>query len=144
MNAMAQPSGATTRPSAIGAPAYTQSFPREGESAALARRLVTAALDTWHLPELADIATLVVTELVANAVNHARGSTIRVTVTRVTDRVVRIAVVDKDRNEPQMRAAGPDDERGRGLAIVDAMSARWGVDLLRWGKRVWADVEGER
>lgn len=128
----------------VGAPAYTETLPREGESAGRARHLVAASLETWHLTELADSAVLVVSELVTNAVQHSRFTSIRVTVTRVTERTVRVAVVDKDRTTlPELRAVGPDAECGRGLAVVDAVALRWGVDPLRWGKRIWADLELE-
>ncbi|MFD4314958.1 ATP-binding protein [Streptomyces sp. NPDC058548] len=118
-----------------------RSLPRSPESAAVARRLVRRALATWSLPDLVEGAVLVVTELVANAAVHARGATIQVTVARVAIGQVRVAVIDLDRTEPALRLAADDDERGRGLALVEAVSARWGVDPLRWGKRVWADLE---
>lgn len=127
-------------PSGTSAPACSESLPRLPESAAAARRMVRTALDVWHLPMLVDGASLVVTELVANAVDHARGSCIRVTVTRTGETGVRIAVVDKDRKRPDLRPATPDDERGRGLWLVDAVSEVWGVDPLPWGKRVWAEL----
>ncbi len=84
-----------------------------------------------------------VSELVTNAVEHARGDAIRVTITRLAAGAVRIGVIDKDRGEPSPRSAGPRDEDGRGLAIVAALTVRWGVDRMRWGKRVWADVTEE-
>jgi hypothetical protein len=112
-----------TRPSSAGAPAYSETFPREPGSAVLARLLVTAALDTWHLPELADRAELVVTELVANAADHARGSSIRVIVTRLAACRLRAAVVDEDPTKPQLRAAGSTDEHGRGPTASQAR--RW-------------------
>lgn len=128
-------------PSSAGAPICSESLPRHPASAGVARRMVRAALDAWHLPALVDEATLVVTELVANAADHARGSSIRVTVTRTGRSRVRIAVVDKDRRHPEIRPATSDDERGRGLRLVDAVSEVWGVDPLRWGKRVWAELD---
>ncbi|OMI33556.1 regulatory protein [Streptomyces sparsogenes DSM 40356] len=130
-------------PSAVGAPAYTHVFPREVESAALARQLVRTVLETWHLPQLVDDAMHVVSELVANAVDHARGGHIRFTVTRTDDRRVRLAVVDKSHAEPVLRTVSPSEEHGRGLVIVDALSLKWGIDPLPWGKRTWADLELE-
>ncbi|MBU3867022.1 ATP-binding protein [Streptomyces sp. 4503] len=132
---------ATARPSAVGAPAYSQVLPREPEAAALARRMVRTVLDTWHLPQLADDAALVTSELVANAVDHARGRCMRLTVTRAGEYRVRLAVIDKSHDEPVRKAPIPSEERGRGLAVVDAFSAAWGVDPLPWGKRVWSELE---
>ncbi|WP_245737966.1 ATP-binding protein [Streptomyces sparsogenes] len=113
------------------------------ESAALARQLVRTVLETWHLPQLVDDAMHVVSELVANAVDHARGGHIRFTVTRTDDRRVRLAVVDKSHAEPVLRTVSPSEEHGRGLVIVDALSLKWGIDPLPWGKRTWADLELE-
>lgn len=131
----------TAIPFDVDAFVFSESLPRKPESAAVARRRVRTVLGGWHLPELSDCAVLIVTELVANAAEHARGSYVRVTVTRTGEHRVRVAVVDKDHNQPRPRLATVDDERGRGLQLVDALSDVWGVDPLPWGKRVWADVE---
>ncbi|MDP5309397.1 ATP-binding protein [Streptomyces poriferorum] len=124
-------------------------MPRVRESAAVARGMVRAALDSWRLACLVDSVTLIVTELVANAAQHARvsethlhGGTIRVTVSRIEPDRVRVAVVDLDTTELILGVAVTDDEEhGRGLALVDALSVKWGVDALGWGKRVWAEVD---
>ena len=50
------------------------------------------------------------------------------------------AVVDMERKHPRLVIAGTEDEGGRGLRLVAGISQRWGVDTLRSGKRVWADV----
>ncbi|MEU0991472.1 ATP-binding protein [Streptomyces sp. NPDC005953] len=142
--------GATTDPpviwsAAVGRSAYAQSLRRAPESVRAARRLVSAALRAWGLEELEDTAWVVVSELMSNAVVHARLRTVRVTVTLLDEGVVRVAVVDRSRQVPRVKAADVDDESGRGLAMVAALSCgRWGVDPLRWGKRVWADLEAER
>ncbi|HWU08102.1 MAG TPA: ATP-binding protein [Streptomyces sp.] len=130
-------------------PVSSWSMPRVPESAGLARCLVREALGSWELPGLVDGVTLVVTELVANAAEHARppeghvhGGTIRVTVSLVEPDRVRVAVVDLDRTEPVLGVpAADDEERGRGLALVAALSVSWGVEPLGWGKRVWAELE---
>lgn len=122
-------------------PLFAVNMERIPESAGLARRLVIEALDAWHLQQLADAAALVLSELVSNAVNHASGDGMRVSVSRINDRRVRLAVIDRDRKRPQVRAPGPDAEGGRGLLLVSLTSADWDVDLLPGGKRVWADIE---
>ncbi|MFJ6659651.1 ATP-binding protein [Streptomyces sp. NPDC091377] len=129
----------------IGRPAYSRNLPRIPESASKARSMVTTAVLTWGLKELVDPARLVVTELVANAANHARMDTILVTATLRAPDAVRISVVDRSRTMPQRRNAADDDEQGRGLELIDALSGGlWGVDALLWGKRVWADLEAPR
>ncbi|MFD7052129.1 ATP-binding protein [Streptomyces mirabilis] len=130
-----------TLETADGAPAVTESLPRMAASASMARDMVCQAVETWGLAGLGDSATLLVTELVANAVMHARGNVIRVTVTRVAQRRVRVAVVDRAPVSELPRPSDPLAEGGRGLFLVEAVSAGWGVDDLGWGKRVWADLQ---
>jgi anti-sigma regulatory factor (Ser/Thr protein kinase) len=123
-----------------GLPTFTRMLPRAKESAPLARRLVTELLSQWELLELVDDAALVLDELVANAADHARGASIRITITRRDHTVVRLAVADLEHKRPRIADAGPDDEGGRGMYLVAGLSRRWGVDPLSSGKRVWADV----
>jgi len=118
-------------------------LPREARSAGAARRLVTAALTGWRLTELVDPAVLVVTELVSNSVRHAAGESIRVTVARPAQDRARVSVIDFSVARPCLWAADPDEERGRGLELVDCLADAWGVDPLPpVGKRVWADLAG--
>lgn len=70
----------TARPS--GHPGYTETLPCTAQSAATARRLVRTALAVWGIEHGADAATLIVSELVANAVDHTDCRVIRITVTR--------------------------------------------------------------
>ncbi|MGW7657899.1 ATP-binding protein [Streptomyces asiaticus] len=133
----------TTTALSSGHPGYTETLPCTAPSAATARRLVRTALAVWGIEHCADAATLIVSELVANAVDHTDCRAIRVTVTRPAPDVVRIAVVDKCRTLPVPRTAGADDEHGRGLAVVEACTWRWGADRLPWGKRVWGELRCE-
>ncbi|WNI19947.1 ATP-binding protein [Actinacidiphila sp. ITFR-21] len=125
----------------LGRPAFRLPMRRDPASASAARRLVAAALSTWGLPQLAETSALVVSELVGNAVAHARhGRLILVTVTRVGPLRVRVAVVDRSHIRPAVRETGPVDEGGRGLLLIASVSATWGTDPLPWGKRVWAEI----
>ncbi|MEW1720695.1 ATP-binding protein [Streptomyces sp. NPDC093109] len=122
-------------------PAYTETLPRTPESAPAARRLVNLALDVWGMGDVRDSAELVISELLTNAVLHARRESVRVTVTRLSGERVRVAVVDLSRKRPRHRPADSAEESGRGLEIVDVLSGgRWGVDPMAWGKRVWAEL----
>lgn len=79
----------------------------------------------------------------ANAAKHTRGHLIRVTVSRPADDVFRTEVVDRSKMLPQRRKRDLYDERGRGLALVDSLSERWGTDLLPFGKRVWGVLKSQ-
>ncbi|WP_329378350.1 ATP-binding protein [Streptomyces sp. NBC_01716] len=123
-----------------GALFFGETLPRITEAAQVARLLVDHASRNWRLDVLAEDAKLVVSELVANAVHHGQGESIRVAITRQDERSIHVAVIDTCRAEPTPRETGPTEEAGRGLTIVDAVSERWGWDPLPWGKRVWAEL----
>jgi hypothetical protein len=59
---------------------------------------------------------------------------------------VLVQVWDGDHHMPERRAAAPDDESGRGLLLVETLSAEWGAYVLEGatGKITWALVAGER
>ncbi|UWW95604.1 ATP-binding protein [Streptomyces murinus] len=131
----------TMRVRPTGHPGYSETLPRDPESAATARRLVRVALSAWGLDDLTDDAVLIVSELVANAVRHARRRSIRVMVERTAPRTVRVAVADFSRALPVPCTPKNDEEGGRGLALIAALAANWGADERRWGKVVWADLD---
>ncbi|MFD8379810.1 ATP-binding protein [Streptomyces sp. NPDC059679] len=96
---------------------------RVPESAEAARKLVRAALAAWGQEDLIDDAALVISELVSNAVNHARLESIRVVVTRPSENFIRLGVVDRSRSVPLMRTdSNGDNTRGRGLLLVEALT----------------------
>ncbi|MFI8349286.1 ATP-binding protein [Streptomyces sp. NPDC085596] len=122
----------TTRARETGHPGYSETLPRRRESAAVARRLVRVALAAWGLTDLTEDGALIVSELVANAVRHARRESIRVVVERITPGTVRVAVADFSRALPEPCTPKSDDEDGRGLALIAALSTNW-VDGVRNG-----------
>jgi anti-sigma regulatory factor (Ser/Thr protein kinase) len=83
---------------------------------------------------------LLLSELVTNAVRHARvplGREIEVCCA-LRDGQLRIEVADASDDQPQKRLAAEDDERGRGLLLVDSFAAKWGVSPRDGvGKLVW-------
>lgn len=120
---------------------YSVDLPRTAASARLARLLVSSAHQAWALEDLEYPASLVMSELVANAVQHAGLSRITVTVMRRGPLTVRVAVADRSPTLPRLCQASAGDEQGRGLAIVNALcDGQWGVEPLPCGKRVWADL----
>ncbi|MFF5690561.1 ATP-binding protein [Streptomyces albidoflavus] len=132
----------TTRVRPTGPPGYSETLALEPESAVLARRLVRTSCCAWGLHTLAADGAVIITELVANSVRHARRESIRVTVERPGECRVRLGVVDFSKARPVRGTAGPEDEAGRGLVLVEALAAEWGTELLPWGKRVWAELGG--
>lgn len=112
----------------------------EGGSCARARQVVRDAASSWGLSEdLADDAQLVVTELVSNGIDHGEGL-ITLTVSRKTSGML-VEVHDESRKQPQVRPVDPSSARGRGMQLVQALSARWGTAPDRHGKVVWAELE---
>lgn len=88
---------------------------------------------------------LCVTELVGNVVRHVgEGTPVRVRVARmdgVRGGRIRVEVTDPDpRALPVLLCATGDDESGRGLALLDAVALRWGVEQGAAGKTVWCEV----
>ncbi|MFI0898893.1 ATP-binding protein [Streptomyces sp. NPDC020983] len=111
-----------------------------------ARRMLRETLGRWELADLADDCVLVLSELLANAVQHADSPdrTVGTCFRRLpgTDGV-RIEVLDADGGRlPQVPdPAGGEDVRGRGLLLVGACTGeRWGVVLGAAGKSVWGEV----
>ncbi|MFL4905206.1 ATP-binding protein [Streptomyces sp. MMS24-I2-30] len=136
-----------TRPRPNGHPGYSETHPRAERTAPLARRLVGTACAAWGLAdEVTRSATLVMAELVSNAIRHARGPTIRIIIDRPSDEWVCLAVVDRAPHRlPELLAPSAEEQSGRGLLLIEALSDRWGYDRLGpasrpWGKRCWAEL----
>lgn len=115
---------------------------RHPRCVALARAESRKLLAHWDLAIVTDDALLVLSELLTNAVRHARVSRGREIETRFSrePRGVRIEVHDAAQNWPQPRM--PDDCGGRGLTIVAELAACWGTEVRDGGigKAVWAVV----
>jgi anti-sigma regulatory factor (Ser/Thr protein kinase) len=104
-----------------------------------ARRFVEEALRGWgHGDTVIDDARLLLSELVTNAVTHAR-SPVSVTL-RARGSALRLAVRDESPAEPTPRPVAPEADAGRGLQIVAALAKEWGVLATRGGKTVWAEL----
>lgn len=104
-----------------------------------ARAFVTETLGTWGLQRLTDIAQLLTSELVTNAVRHARSEDVDVTM-RHQDEAVRVEVHDTSSEHPVPKDVSPEAESGRGLHLVAALSKSWGVKPAESGKAVWFEL----
>jgi CheY-like chemotaxis protein len=108
-------------------------------SARAARAFASAALEDWDVDDIADDVLLVVTELVNNAVTHARTPCeLRLSISPVT---LRIEVLDGGPGTPDPLPPSPTRNHGRGLHLVDALTAAWGFEPIETGgKMVWAEL----
>ncbi|MDQ0809285.1 anti-sigma regulatory factor (Ser/Thr protein kinase)/PAS domain-containing protein [Streptomyces sp. B3I7] len=112
---------------------------RVPEAVRHARRYTRRVLRTWGLTEEADTALLVVSELVTNALVHTDGP-VRLDLTLVNHRL-RIAVADSSPRTPiKPTGLGWEATGGRGILLVEAMSAAWGSVPASGGKQVWAEL----
>jgi anti-sigma regulatory factor (Ser/Thr protein kinase) len=115
----------------------------EPASAALVRRSIAADLHVRHVAqERIDDVILVASELVSNAVIHARpppDAELDVAWEVEPDAVV-VRVLDGSPELPRGRTTNETDTRGRGLFIVAMLARDWGVRRTDHGKQVWARV----
>ncbi|MEV7414866.1 ATP-binding protein [Streptomyces sp. NPDC089919] len=118
---------------------------REPRSVPRARAELRSTLTTWQLSALEDAATLLLSELVTNAVRHAVAPGDRHLETRFTrlPAGIRIEVHDACPAHPQAQPLVPEptQDAGRGLFIVSSLADRWAVATREGvGKRVWAEL----
>jgi anti-sigma regulatory factor (Ser/Thr protein kinase) len=92
-------------------------------------------LGRWACGELLDVVNLLVSELVTNAVVHG-GSEAEVSVV-LTPTALRVEVGDHDEHVPTVNQAADWATSGRGLALVDTMARRWGIEPVPGGKVIW-------
>ena len=102
------------------------------------RRLRTLLAARGVRAEAVDDTLLVVEELVANALDHAR-SPFDVVV-RLADGILHVGVRDRSTGVPRVRPFDPHAARGRGLQLVANLSKRWGCERHAEGKTVWAEL----
>ncbi len=120
-------------------------LPHIPEGLAAVRRHAAHALQQWHIsPDLADDALLVVSELITNAVVHARPPA-SLCLSREGGQAacaIRIEVTDAGPAQRPHRNDGHQqpDEGGRGSTIVATLSARSGTTACQGGITRWAEI----
>jgi anti-sigma regulatory factor (Ser/Thr protein kinase) len=113
-------------------------------SARMARSYIRAALDYHDLDDYAEDIETVASELVSNAIVHAGAPRFGLELLRLMDSgAVAIIVTDPCPRPPAMHHPSQDGEHGRGLVVVEALSARWGWTRHDPGKAVFAIFAGE-
>jgi anti-sigma regulatory factor (Ser/Thr protein kinase) len=122
-------------------------FNADESAAAQARHFVTQWLQCWELAALADVAALLTSELVTNAVIHARSGP--VVVLTVADGIIEVGVTDNDRQLPPVpspnaktieashKLPNATATGGRGLYLVNTLAHESGTVTLAAGKQVW-------
>ncbi|MFD3571762.1 ATP-binding protein [Streptomyces sp. NPDC058671] len=120
---------------------YRMGFTVGEHSAGHMRRILRVFLARWDLDRLSDSGTLALTELVANVVRHVPERRCTVLILR-EPHGLRVEVADAVPGPVIAKLAGPLDESGRGLALVEATTDRWGVEETAEGKTVWFECDG--
>lgn len=105
-----------------------------------ARELAAQACWEWDLPEAATSAQVLASELVTNAVRHAR-TTISFAV-MLGSAQLRLSARDWDPRPVRLLPPSDNEHRGRGLLVVDTIAKSWGQVSLDHGKVVWAVLAG--
>jgi anti-sigma regulatory factor (Ser/Thr protein kinase) len=122
-------------------------LPSTPEAVPIARFQIRAVLGFHGLGEYADDAAAITSELVTNAIQHVRSDrteTIGITLSRTRDpEAVTLIVSDSSPDGPATPEAPADGEHGRGLRIVEALSAHWGWRPEEGGKAIFATLAKE-
>lgn len=112
-------------------------LPHSDRAPRMARAFVAESLQQWHLDNLIESASLVVSEVVTNAVIHAR-SDADLLIERMPT-ALRISVTDRGSGLVSQPGTSVSDG-GRGLLIVQQLSTSWGAEPTGDGNRVWAEL----
>ncbi|BBC31986.1 hypothetical protein SGFS_032800 [Streptomyces graminofaciens] len=106
-----------------------------------ARRALRELLRQWGRPGRSEIAELLTSELVTNALIHTDHDAV-LTAT-VSPRGLHVEVRDFVGRRPRPRVSNADDAtHGRGLLLVQSLADAWGVRAHGVGKSVWFDLDG--
>lgn len=131
------------RPAPLPMPHGFRVAPRHGAVSAARRRIVTV-IHSWRVPlseeTLRDV-ELMSSEVITNAVVHSEATC--AVVVRWTGRRVRVEVTDTGSGQPVVSTGDENGEHGRGLILVESLSADWGTRRVPAGKVVWFEVEPE-
>ncbi len=117
----------------------TLDLPQELTSVRTVREFVREQVARWGLEPLLDDALLVASELATNAITHA-DSPCRIRMS-LSPSTLRIDVMDSGAGTPEPQPSSWTEEHGRGLLMVAALAAAWGLEIVPGeGKLVWAEL----
>ncbi|MFF5205918.1 ATP-binding protein [Streptosporangium sp. NPDC000396] len=121
-----------------------KTIPGKPECVASTRRFVRDIARDWGASEeICEVAELLTSEVVTNALVHGRGCHDELTVHVVVHREGQIMIVevyDGNRNAPVVLASDDCEESGRGMALVGRLARSWGYRDTRLGKAVFFDL----
>lgn len=106
----------------------------------VARKFIRQTLLLWEIDgEHIDGAVLLTSELMSNAVLHAR-TDVRITVQAREDGTLRVEAADENPRMPLTTSPPEDAQSGRGLWLVETLASSWGIDRTDGGKSVWFEL----
>lgn len=119
-------------------------FRRDAHAPQAARNFVVSVLADHGIDaDTAEVARLLVSELVTNASQYSNRGHITVTV-ELDDKRARLTVTDAGRTRASLPAAAPDDdsEHGRGWLLIEALAADSGIERIAGGNghRAWFEL----
>ncbi|WP_086562391.1 SpoIIE family protein phosphatase [Streptomyces africanus] len=114
----------------------TWAVPDDPSAVAQTRKDVVAQLERWGLSDAVFVTELVVSELVTNAIRHARPP---IQLRLIHDNTLICEVSDGGNTAPHLRRPRTYDEGGRGLLLVAQLTERWGTRQAATGKTIWAE-----
>jgi PAS domain S-box-containing protein len=114
----------------------TWDLPADPAVVTSAREQALTRLADWGLDDAAFTTELVISELVTNAIRHARSP---IQLRLIRDRTLICEVSDGSSTAPHPRLAHEFDEGGRGLLLVSQLTQRWGSRQTTHGKTIWTE-----
>lgn len=121
---------------------YVQlTLPASGQPVRLARQITREVLTSWQLARVEETAVLLVSELVTNAVRHARSTDAITLELEVAQTCLRIEAYRWRPGLALPRTTGEFDESGFEFALMDSLADRWGVRETVTGKTAWAELD---
>jgi anti-sigma regulatory factor (Ser/Thr protein kinase) len=117
-------------------------LPLSAACAPQARAIVVDLLHRSGHASAADVASLLTSELVTNALVHT-GAAVTLSV-EITEAGLRVETADHSLAPPRRQHSRPDASGGRGLVIVERLATSWGYDLRPAGKVVWFELRLDR
>lgn len=111
----------------------------EPSSVAEGRQFVREVLNEWGMVSFREAVVLVASELITNALLHTDSPpTIELLLTRSG---LRLQIEDESGMQPRRRSYAVDATTGRGMLLVESMTARWGTEPVPGGKVVWCEFD---